>query len=129
MAFPVLRLDRVCQSLFVVALIGISSLALWPSQSLAITTGWDKSNHFLAFFVLGWLLDFAWQTRLSTAQKWVLLMSYGLLIEVVQAGMTARYSSFWDWLADFLGLAMYWILRPLFLNLYRYLQQMPMFRG
>lgn len=93
--------------LLLVALVGVSVLAVWPSQVSIITTGWDKSNHLLAFFVLFWLLDFSWPNSLSIVQKIVILMAYGLLIEIVQLNQSQRFFSLLDWGADGLGLCLY----------------------
>lgn len=101
---------EVFRVLLVIALLGISVLALWPAQISVISTGWDKSNHLLAFFVLFWLLDFSWPTGLSIAQKIAILMAYGLLIEIVQFNQSQRFFSLLDWAADALGLCLYLLL-------------------
>ncbi len=104
--------DRLYRYLFWSALGVITFLALWPMQDTGVTTGWDKSNHVLAFLVLAWLLDGAWPRHLSLVWKLALLLGYGLAIEVVQGLLAYRELSLWDWFSDGLGLLAYGLLRP-----------------
>jgi VanZ family protein len=83
------------------ALVLIVSLIPSP-ESLPVQTGWDKSDHALAFLVLGLLGLAAWPAapgRLLSA-----LLGYGALIELLQ-GMTSYRSAQWsDLAADVVGL-------------------------
>lgn len=66
------------------------------------TTGWDKSNHVLAFAALAFLAHKAWPGRI-----WLLLpglLAYGALIEILQSFTTDRYAEWSDLWADGLGL-------------------------
>jgi len=65
---------------------------------------WDKANHFTAFFVLYILLNFAYR-NLKILPKIVLLIAFGLQIEIVQSFIDGRYFSLLDVLADSIGIA------------------------
>lgn len=84
-----------------VTLVGVLILALVPHPPEAITTGWDKSNHALAFAVLGVLGCLAFARR-----GWVIagLLGYGGLIEVLQALTPTRSADWHDLVADGVGL-------------------------
>lgn len=109
MAQRVWPMPEFFRALVLLALLSVSVLALWPSPSQVITTGWDKANHFIAFFVLFGLMDFAWPRQLSMLHKVLLLLAYGFAIELIQAGMARRYFSMLDWVADGIGLAVYYV--------------------
>jgi len=100
---------KLAQVMFYLALIAISWLALSMQSAPTITTGWDKSNHLLAFFTLYLLLDFAYP--LGDARKIVLLLLYGVLLECVQGVIPWRAFSLLDLVADLGGLLSYWIVR------------------
>lgn len=93
------------QFLFWLVLIGVSILAFMPGDDVAITTGWDKSNHALAFFTLALLAGRSWPRR----HWWQLalpLLAYGVLIEIVQY-FIGRDAAALDVFADAVGLAIY----------------------
>jgi len=73
----------------------------------------DKSKHMLTFVSLAFLLDFSWPKNKLSVIKIALLMSYGLLIEVVQLGLPYREFSLLDLLADSVGIFLYWCVVPL----------------
>jgi len=67
-----------------------------------LTTGWDKSNHVLAFATLAFLAHNAWPHRI-----WLMLsslVSYGVLIEIIQTFTPDRHGEWSDLGADGLGL-------------------------
>jgi len=81
-----------------------------PVPQLVCKAGvWDKNLHFLAYFVLVFLLWFAispdkkvnWR---KAAAWWVLFVVvwYGVIDEVLQ-GYVGRTPDFWDFLADLVG--------------------------
>ncbi|MDP9898673.1 VanZ family protein [Variovorax ginsengisoli] len=78
-------------------------LSLMPPSSSIPTTGWDKSNHMLAFAVLALLSHWAWPGR--TARALIALLAFGGLIEVLQSFTPDRYADFADLVADGIGLA------------------------
>ena len=73
----------------------------------------DKLHHAVAFFVLAFLLDFAWPRQPWQRTKWLTLLGYGLFIEVVQFFIPYREFSLWDLAADGLGLLLYGYSLPL----------------
>ncbi|PMY01573.1 VanZ family protein, partial [Pseudomonas sp. GW460-13] len=79
------------------------ALSLMPPTQPLPTTGWDKSNHMLAFAVLGVL-----GRRAYAGRGWAVLLglvAYGGLIELLQ-GQTGYREAVWlDLLADSVGLA------------------------
>ncbi|MDP9911799.1 VanZ family protein [Variovorax boronicumulans] len=76
-------------------------LSLAPSSTPMPSTGWDKSNHALAFAVLAFLAHKAWPGRM-----WLLpsLLAYGALIEILQSFTPDRYAEWSDLWADGFGL-------------------------
>ena len=78
-------------------------LALMPPTPRMPSTGWDKSNHLLAFGTLALLGRRAWPRR---AVAWLagLLLAYGGLIEILQSFTPDRSAEWADLLADALGI-------------------------
>jgi len=97
--------------LLAAALLAISFLA---TTSLTIPVAEDmndKINHVIAFFLLALLVDLsfpAWSFR----TKVLVLIAYGLSIEVAQAYLPYRSCSLFDLGADAGGLALYGICQP-----------------
>ena len=73
----------------------------------------DKLEHAAAFLALAFLLDFAWPRQPWMWTKWLPLLGYGLLIEIVQYFIPFREFSLWDLAADGLGLLLYGYSLPL----------------
>jgi len=81
----------------------IEYLATTTVEIKLIESIWDKANHFSAFFVLYILLSLAY-TELTTRSKAVLLLLFGMQIEVVQSFIDGRYFSMLDVVADSVGI-------------------------
>lgn len=77
-------------------------LSLMPTVPQMPTTGWDKSNHVLAFAVLAVLGCRAYPARLRIVLTG--LMFYGGLIEVLQSLTTYRFAEWADLVADGVGI-------------------------
>ncbi|CAG2130070.1 VanZ family protein [Cupriavidus plantarum] len=76
-------------------------LALLPPSTPMPTTGWDKSNHMLAFGTLAVLGARAWPGRM-----WGVLLglvAYGVLIEILQGFTPYRDADAIDVVADTAG--------------------------
>lgn len=73
----------------------------------------DKVGHTAAFLCLAFLLDFAWPRHPWGPGKLLLLLGYGLLIELVQYFLPHRSFSLWDLAADGSGLLLYSFAFPL----------------
>jgi VanZ family protein len=72
----------------------------------------DKLSHIFAFYVLALLTEFSFPKRRFGSSQVLVLMGYGLLIEIVQYFLPYRTFSLYDWAADGIGLAIYWFSRP-----------------
>jgi len=93
----------------------IEFLATTTIKIEVIESFWDKANHFSAFFVLYILLSLAFR-ELSIIAKIVILLLYGLQIEVVQSFIDGRFFSLLDVVADSVGIGLgvlfYWAVTP-----------------
>jgi VanZ family protein len=67
----------------------------------------DKTTHFLAFYALALLVDFSFPKSGMGFSKVVALLTYGLLIEVIQGFLPHRTASLLDLFADGVGIALY----------------------
>ena len=75
-----------------------------------MSTGWDKSDHVVAYLVLGLLGFGAYGRRFGV---WIALLAYGGAIELLQALSVYRTASWNDWLADAVGLALAFVVGSL----------------
>ena len=98
---------------FPLALVFVSWQALMPSDEVWVSTGWDKANHILAFTGLLLLLDQGYPRWSLWPSKCLLMMAYGLLLELLQGFVFDREASLLDLLADALGLMLYVAFKPL----------------
>lgn len=96
---------------FALCLVVVLALALMPPRLPMPTTGWDKTNHVLAFAVLAVLGRLSYPGR--TAAVLLGLLAYGGAIEVLQALTPYRTADFRDLLADGVGLLLGWQLMRL----------------
>jgi VanZ family protein len=95
----------------VIALLAISFLATTRLTLPVAREMSDKVSHMTAFFLLALLVDFsfpAWTYR----TKVLVLIAYGLSIEMTQAYLPYRSCSLVDLGADAVGLALYGIFQP-----------------
>ena len=97
---------------FYAALAVVLLLSLLPLEEDFISTGWDKTNHLLAFFVLAALIDSAYPLVSYWRYKVPLLIAFGLLVEVLQSFTGYRFFSWLDLLADSLALCLFYPFRP-----------------
>ncbi|VCU71660.1 VanZ like family protein [Pigmentiphaga humi] len=92
--------------LFWAALLGTLALSLASTSVPLPTTGWDKTNHLLAFSVLTVLVRFAYPGR---AWPYLLgLLGYGALIEILQSFTRYRSADWTDIAADAVGILLGW---------------------
>lgn len=87
-------------------------LALIPTSHALPTTGWDKSNHLLAFCTLTLLGLSAYRGKRVLTMLG--LVGYGGLIEVLQSLTPTRSAEWGDLLADALGVGLAWLLMTAF---------------
>lgn len=95
----------------VTCVVTILILALMPAPPTMISTGWDKSNHLLAFSALTWLALHAFPLRLKSIL--ISLLAYGALIEILQSFTDTRSAEWLDLLADSVGILLGWALARL----------------
>lgn len=90
----------------VIAVIAITVLALMPAHEVPITFGWDKLDHWVAFFTLSFLANHAFP-RLSFRYIALALVGYGIGIEVAQYFTPDRDADVMDVVADSIGIIIY----------------------
>lgn len=88
---------------FFTALICVEILSLLPKSPEIILKSWDKFNHFLAFSTLFVLFNLAFKS-VKFRVSFALLLLFGIQIEIVQSFTPNREFSFFDILADVVGL-------------------------
>ncbi|SFV75847.1 hypothetical protein MNB_SM-3-316 [hydrothermal vent metagenome] len=91
------------QFAFFFTLLVIEYLATTTLQIKPLEHSWDKANHFIAFFTLYILLSLAFK-QLTTKIKIILLLLYGIQIEIVQSFIPNREFSLLDVVADSIGI-------------------------
>ncbi len=67
----------------------------------------DKMEHFIAFFLLSFLLNRASSTMAHRIRNVMALLAFGIIIECIQYFIPNRSTSFYDVLADFIGIMMF----------------------
>lgn len=93
---------------FYITATAVLFLALIPASAELPTTGWDKSNHLLAFGVLAYLGNKAYpQNSLKLS---IGLIGFGGLIEVLQTFTPTRFGEWEDLVADGVGVLLGWLL-------------------
>ena len=111
-------LRRLARLSFMVCVLAIAWLAFTPQPDVP-GLGWDKLNHAAAFLVLAALAELGWPGRAALPWRLVLLLGYGLGIELVQSLLVYREASALDFMADALGIAAYLALRRAAMLVYR----------
>ncbi|MCA1764868.1 MAG: VanZ family protein [Desulfobulbaceae bacterium] len=91
---------------FFAAALAVLALALTPTASRIATTGWNKTNHLLAFAVLAWLGLKAYPRH--AAAVLIGLFAYGALVEILQIFIPSRAADWTDLIANILGLLLGW---------------------
>jgi VanZ family protein len=79
-----------------------------PFQSPA-TDNSDKFLHALAFFSLAFLADLSFPSGKLFLRKLIFLLFFGIFIELVQVYLPWRSAEMMDLVADFAGMALYFI--------------------
>jgi VanZ family protein len=97
---------------FFLVVVAITYLAITRQEFPVVKDVSDKANHILAFYVLTWLLDFSFPQKGLGLSKIFALLSYGLLIEIIQSFLPNRTPSSLDLFADGVGIALYKLSLP-----------------
>lgn len=66
----------------------------------------DKLNHMMAFFILAGLTKGAMPTK-RLGLRWLVLLSYALLIELIQSFLPYRFADTLDFVADVIGILIF----------------------
>ena len=72
---------------------------------------YDKANHFFAFFILAFLIDFAYPRMAFAGAKINALFGFAVFIELVQYFLPYRSFSLIDIAADIVGVLFYLVLK------------------
>ena len=89
--------------LFLICILSIEFLATTTIEIKVVENSWDKLNHFFAFFTLYILLSLAFR-EWNILKKALLLLIFGMQIEVVQHFIEGRFFSLLDVFADSVGI-------------------------
>jgi VanZ family protein len=92
-----------------VATIAITILALIPAPDVPVSTGWDKTDHWSAFFTLSLLANHSFPKK-SLWWVAIVLVAYGIGIEVAQSFTPTRDADAMDVVADSVGILGYIVL-------------------
>ncbi len=71
----------------------------------------DKLKHFIVFFVFALLIDLTVSRHPFWLWKGLPLLVYGVAIEIMQYFSPDRSFSLLDWLADFSGILLYFLIK------------------
>jgi VanZ family protein len=102
----------------IVTLVVTMYLATTEQNFAIIDDANDKVKHILAFFALAFLADYSTPKVRFNLNKGLMILAYGLLIEVVQYFLPYRESSLYDLAADAIGIAAYVFLYPALSRIY-----------
>jgi len=105
-------MDSIFKIMFYGCLAVVEFLATTTTVHIKIIESmWDKANHFIAFFVLYFLFSLAYN-HLSSFVRLILLLAFGIQIEIVQSFIKGREASFLDIVADSVGIVVgFFVLR------------------
>ena len=105
---------RIFKVLFFIALIAVFILAMVDNDHVNITYNHaDKIKHMSAFFTLSLLLNRASSSITARVRNMILLLLFGIFIEVAQLYFPHRESSISDVIADFAGIVLFQVLYTL----------------
>ena len=97
--------NSVFKVLFFVCFVAIEILSLIPTSPKIVENTWDKLNHLVAFGTLFITLSLGFP-KLKTKQAFIILLLYGIQIEIAQIFCENRYFSLLDIVADIVGIVL-----------------------
>ena len=108
------------KSCLLMLLIGGTWVATQPMKMDESFDVSDKLVHIIVFFGFALVTDLVTSRKPFWFWKGVPLLSYGLFIEVLQYFSPDRSFSLLDWVADFIGIVIYYSLKYFFRRLAEY---------
>ena len=88
---------------FFICIVAIEYLATTTLEIKPVQNSWDKANHFIAFMTLYVTLSLGYP-KLEVVKKVMILLAFGLQIELVQYFLPNREFSLLDVVADGVGI-------------------------
>ena len=109
---PISRCNRAGYQLMLGLALLIATWAALTPQPMALPDVplVDKWAHLLTYLVLAFLLDASWPVSGFDWRKWLFLLGYGLMIELIQSQIPNRFFSIGDLFANAGGIALYALL-------------------
>ena len=103
-----------------ILVISILSISILSIQEIEIQSSVSFSDKLLHFFCFLYLTILSWLSRIISTELWlyVIVLAYGILIEIIQIYIPYRSFEFLDIFADFLGILGGIILIKIFKNFY-----------
>ncbi len=98
------------------ALVSVFILTLMRTAYLPSVSANDKLVHLLAFSGLAFLADFSYHAGKLMFTKTLMLLFFGIAIEVAQYFTSWRTADWQDVVADLLGILIYWLIAPLIIK-------------
>jgi len=96
-------MTNIFRVMFYICIVSIEYLATTTREIEIVSSMWDKSNHFIAFFTLYILLTLGYK-NMKLSVKVLSLMAFAVQIEIVQHFIDGRFFSLLDVVADFVGI-------------------------
>lgn len=108
---PLYKYKYIFRFLLATIIVSICWLAFTELSLPRLSSGHDKLNHLFAFAILALLFDYSFP--LKTKSLIATLLGFGIFIELIQATIPSRSTSYWDIVADLIGITSYLIIQPL----------------
>jgi len=97
---------------FVILFVAAAYFSLTPVYYPVMHLFRDKINHFVGYFLLYATLDLGFATSEKLFRKFLLVLGYSVLLEILQHFTPTRQFSLFDILANFLGITLYLVMLP-----------------
>ena len=101
----------------IILLISVVFISILSVQEIEVQSSVNLSDKLLHFFCFLYLTIITWLSRIINKELWlyVIVLAYGILIEIVQMYIPYRSFEFLDIFADFVGI----LAGSLFINFYK----------
>ncbi|MEJ2681132.1 MAG: VanZ family protein, partial [Gammaproteobacteria bacterium] len=100
-----IRSPKIWKLALLLVIVIITWLATTDAPPEFTTHIWDKSNHLMAFTTLTLITRLAEQ-KPNRSRRFLLLIGYGVLVEILQSYLPYRSASLLDLVADILGITL-----------------------